>query len=44
MKADNFRSKEGWPQEVGVELRGNAGALSKPSVSKSGEDDKPERV
>lgn len=43
MKADNFMNNEGWPQEVGVELQGNAGALSKLSVSKSQENDRQER-
>src|SRR3989338_4191208 len=42
MKADNFKNNEGWPQEVGVELRGNAGALSKTPVSKREENDKQE--
>ncbi len=42
MKADNFMNNGGWPQEAGVELRGNAGAPSKRSVSKSGEDYKQE--
>jgi len=39
MKADNFTNNEGWPQEVGVEPRVNAGALSDPSASESGQDD-----
>ena len=39
MKAYNFSSKEGWPQEAGVEPRVNAGALSDPSASESGQDD-----
>ena len=43
MKADNFMNDEGWPQEAGVELRGNAGALSKLSVSKREENDRQER-
>jgi len=38
MKADNF-SKEGWPQEAGVEPRHNAGAQSDPSASESVKDD-----
>ena len=38
MKADNF-SKEGWPQEAGVEPRHNAGAQSNPSASESEKDD-----
>jgi len=42
MRADNFMKDEGWPQEVGVELQGNAGALSIPPASKSGKDEKPE--
>jgi hypothetical protein len=39
MPADNFKISEGWPQEAGVEPQGNAGALSNPSVSESGQDD-----
>jgi len=39
MTAYNFMTNEGYPQEAGVEPRGNAGALSDPSVSKSGQDD-----
>ncbi len=39
MKADNFMNNEGWPQEAGVEPRGNAGALSNPSASESRKDD-----
>ena len=39
MKAYNFSSKEGWPQEAGVEPRVNAGALSDPSASEGGQDD-----
>jgi len=42
MKADNFRNNEGWPQEAGVELRANAGALSNPPASKSGKDNEQE--
>lgn len=38
MKADNFSTNEGWPQEAGVEPRYNAGARSNPSVSGSGKD------
>ena len=32
----------GWTQEVGVETRGKAGALSVSPASQSGRDDKPE--
>jgi len=39
MKADNFGINEGWPQEAGVDPRANAGALSGPSASESGQDD-----
>jgi len=39
MKADNFMINEGWPQEAGVEPRGNAGALSDPSACEGGQDD-----
>jgi len=39
MKADNFINSEGWPHEAGVEPQGNAGALSDPSASESGQDD-----
>ena len=39
MKADNFMKSEGWPQEVGVELRGNAGALSIPPGLKGEKDE-----
>ncbi len=39
MKAGNFTNNEGWPQEAGVEPRGNAGVLSDPSASESGQDD-----
>jgi len=39
MKAYNFSSKEGWPQEAGVEPRVNAGALSDPSASEGEQDD-----
>jgi hypothetical protein len=39
MKAYNFINNEGWPQEAGVEPRGNAGALSDPSASVSVQDD-----
>ena len=39
MTAYNFMTNEGYPQEAGVEPRGNAGVLSDPSVSKSGQDD-----
>ena len=39
MKAYNFMINEGWPQEVGVEPRDNAGALSDPSASEGGQDD-----
>jgi RNA-directed DNA polymerase len=44
MKADNFMNSEGWPQEAGVELRVNAGALSKLLVSKSQENNGQERA
>jgi len=38
MKADNFKSKEGWPCETAVEPPSHAGANSNPSASESGED------
>lgn len=44
MKADNFINNEGWPQERGVELQGNAGALSKILGSESEENDRQERL
>lgn len=38
MKADNFKSKEGWPYETAVEPPNHAGARSNPSASENGED------
>ena len=42
MKADNFMKDESWSQEAGVELRDNAGALSKTPASESGKNDRQE--
>lgn len=39
MTADNFMTNEDYPQEAGVEPRGNAGELSGPSASGGGQDD-----